>query len=93
MSRFPWWTSRCAIAPRSDGENERTTEVAFIYITHDLGTASIAQHGRIAIMYLGKVVETGNLNRILAEPRHPFRGSAVCCADPDPKIAGDKMCL
>lgn len=64
-------------------------KVAFIYITHDLGTARyIAQHGRIAIMYLGKVVETGNLNRILAEPRHPYLQALLSAVPiPDPKIA------
>lgn len=63
--------------------------IAFIYITHDLGTARyIARHGRIAIMYLGKVVETGNLNKILAEPRHPYLQALLSAVPiPDPKIA------
>jgi len=63
--------------------------VAFIYITHDLATARyIATHGRIAVMYLGKIVETGNLNKVLAEPRHPYLQALLSAVPiPDPKIA------
>ncbi|MDK2991873.1 MAG: peptide/nickel transport system ATP-binding protein [Clostridiales bacterium] len=63
--------------------------IAFIYITHDLATARyIASHGRIAVMYLGKIVETGNLNKVLAEPRHPYLQALLSAVPiPDPKIA------
>lgn len=63
--------------------------IAFIYITHDLATARyIASHGRIAVMYLGKIVETGNLNRILAEPKHPYLQALLSAVPiPDPQVA------
>lgn len=61
--------------------------IAFVYITHDLATARyIASNGRIAVMYLGKIVETGKLNEVLRNPSHPYLQallSAVPIPDPD----------
>lgn len=62
-------------------------DVAFIYITHDLATARyIAKNGRIVVMYLGTIVETGDLNEVLMNPRHPYLQallSAIPIPDPD----------
>ncbi len=71
------------------GEMNRRFNIAFIYITHDLATARyIASHGRIAVMYPGKVVETGNLNTVLARPRHPYLQALLAAVPiPDPKLA------
>jgi oligopeptide transport system ATP-binding protein len=44
---------------------------AIIIITHDLGVvANIAD--RVAVMYAGKIVETGNVDEIFYDPRHPY---------------------
>ncbi len=71
------------------GEMNRRFNIAFIYITHDLATARyIASHGRIAVMYPGKVVETGNLSQVMADPRHPYLQALLAAVPiPDPKIA------
>ncbi|MGI6239439.1 MAG: oligopeptide/dipeptide ABC transporter ATP-binding protein [Christensenellales bacterium] len=63
--------------------------VAFIYITHDLATARyIAKNGRIIVMYLGRVVETGDLNEVLEKPRHPYLQALLAAIPlPDPKIS------
>ncbi len=51
----------------------REMGISFIYITHDLATARyIGQEGKIGVMYLGKLVETGNLQSVLSDPRHPY---------------------
>jgi len=70
-------------------EMNRRFNIAFIYITHDLATARyIASHGRIAVMYPGKVVETGNLNQVLATPRHPYLQALLEAVPiPDPNVA------
>jgi peptide/nickel transport system ATP-binding protein len=70
-------------------EMNRRFNIAFIYITHDLATARyIASHGRIAVMYPGKVVETGNLNQVLADPRHPYLQALLEAVPiPNPNIA------
>jgi peptide/nickel transport system ATP-binding protein len=70
-------------------EMNRRLNIAFIYITHDLATARyIASPGRIAVMYPGKVVETGNLGQVIAQPRHPYlQALLVAVPIPDPKLA------
>lgn len=60
--------------------------ISFVYITHDLGTARyIAHHGRIAVMYLGRMVESNKIQAALDAPAHPYFHaliSAVPEADP-----------
>ena len=45
--------------------------MAILFITHDLGV--IAQTAdRVAVMYLGKIVETGSVRQIIRAPEHPY---------------------
>ena len=47
------------------------TGLAILVVTHDLGLAwNIAD--RVAVMYLGRIVETGPTEQILENPRHPY---------------------
>ena len=62
-------------------------KVAFLYITHDI---ALARHvcDRIAVMYLGKIMEMGNIEDVIYEPLHPYTKAliaAVPSADPDSK--------
>jgi oligopeptide transport system ATP-binding protein len=50
---------------------QKKTETAIIIITHDLGVvASIAQ--RVAVMYAGEIIETGTIDEIFYESKHPY---------------------
>ncbi|MEE9335637.1 MAG: ABC transporter ATP-binding protein [Granulosicoccaceae bacterium] len=45
--------------------------MAILFITHDLGV--IAQTAdKVAVMYLGKLIETGTVREVLRNPRHPY---------------------
>ncbi len=45
--------------------------MAILFITHDLGV--IAQTAdRVAVMYLGKIVETGAVRQVIRDPHHPY---------------------
>ena len=44
---------------------------AVILITHDLGVIAEVAH-RVAVMYGGRIVETGSVEEIFARPRHPY---------------------
>ena len=47
------------------------THMSMLFITHDLGViAEIAD--RVAVMYLGKIVETGTVHQIFDDPLHPY---------------------
>lgn len=45
--------------------------ISILYITHDLATAGFFTD-RIAVMYLGRIVEIGPTKDILAQPQHPY---------------------
>jgi len=45
--------------------------ITILYITHDLATA-VYFTDRIAVMYLGRIVEIGPTNTVLGDPRHPY---------------------
>ena len=70
----------------------KTLDIAFVYITHDFGTARyIARDGNITIMYLGKMVEYGNVQKVLEHPSHPYLQALLTAVPvPDPIIAKKK---
>jgi len=50
---------------------QKQTNSAIIFITHDLGVvANVAD--RVAVMYAGKIVETGTVDDIFYNPQHPY---------------------
>ncbi len=50
---------------------QKTTNVAIVFITHDFGVVANLCH-RVAVMYAGKIMETGTTREIFKEPRHPY---------------------
>lgn len=52
-------------------EIQHSTGIGIIFITHDFGIVSQIC-GRVAIMYAGKIVETGLTVAIMEKPRHPY---------------------
>jgi len=56
--------------------------LTYVYITHDLATAKFFCD-RVAIMYLGRIVEIGPTEEIFANPRHPYT-KALMAAIPEP---------
>jgi oligopeptide/dipeptide ABC transporter ATP-binding protein len=62
-------------------------DLTYIYITHDLATAKFFCD-RIAIMYLGRIVEIGPAAEIYADPRHPYT-KALLRAIPEPDPSRD----
>nr|WP_321982547.1 dipeptide/oligopeptide/nickel ABC transporter permease/ATP-binding protein [uncultured Cohaesibacter sp.] len=52
--------------------------VGILFITHDFGVVS-TMCDRIAVMYGGKIVETGTTEEILSAPAHPYTEKLIAC--------------
>lgn len=66
-------------------------ELTYLYITHDLATAKYICD-RIAIMYLGKIVEVGPLWEIYSTPLHPYTEALLSSVPvPDPRALRKKV--
>ncbi|MGW9402804.1 ABC transporter ATP-binding protein [Arthrobacter sp. NPDC055585] len=58
---------------------QKESGISYIFISHDLG---VVRHiaDRVAVMYLGTVVETGDAGRIFSHPRHPYTRALLSAA-------------
>ncbi|OZI37134.1 hypothetical protein CAL29_01505 [Bordetella genomosp. 10] len=61
------------------GDLQSDLGVAYLFISHDLG---VVQHlaDRVAVMYLGRIVETGPRERIWRQPAHPYTRALIAAA-------------
>jgi len=50
---------------------QRELGVAYLFITHNLGVVSYVAD-EVAVMYLGRIVEHGTVEEVLADPKHPY---------------------
>lgn len=67
--------------------------LSYIFIAHDL---SVVEHisDRIAVMYLGNIVEIGETGEIFSEPHHPYVEALLSAIpEPDPEWDGDRVFL
>jgi peptide/nickel transport system ATP-binding protein len=65
--------------------------LTYLFITHDLATAKYLCD-RIAIMYLGRIVELATRDTLFAQPHHPYTRALLAAVPvPDPKARKDKQ--
>ncbi len=53
------------------GDLQRREDVAYVFISHDLGVVHYLAD-RIAVLYLGRVMEIGPAERVFSGPHHPY---------------------
>jgi len=73
--------------------HKETLGVTYIFITHDLSLAWVISD-RIAVMYLGKIVELGPTEEVVAHPRHPYTQALISVIPlPDPTKKHERTIL
>jgi oligopeptide/dipeptide ABC transporter ATP-binding protein len=67
------------------GELQRDLGLSYLFISHDLGAVRQLAH-EVAVMYLGRICETGPVRDVLDHPRHPYTVALLSAAPvPDPE--------
>jgi oligopeptide/dipeptide ABC transporter ATP-binding protein len=71
----------------------KTRQISIIFITHDLGTVGYFAD-RIAVMYLGRIVETGKMREVLENPQHPYTKALLSVIPvPNPRLRRERVIL
>ncbi len=71
----------------------RNRGISILFITHDLNTIA-ALADRIAVMYLGRIVEIGPAPQILGHPQHPYTKALLSVAPvPNPRLRRERIIL
>ena len=67
--------------------------ISVIFITHDLGTVGYFAD-RVAVMYLGRIVEIGTMTDVLKFPRHPYTQALLSVIPvPNPRLRKKRIIL
>jgi len=74
-------------------ELRQTKQISVIFITHDLGTVGYFAD-RIAVMYLGRIVEIGPTREVLENARHPYTRALLSVIPvPNPRLRRQRIIL
>ena len=67
--------------------------LTYLFVAHDL---SVVRHisDRVAVMYVGKIVELGNSEDIFDSPKHPYTSALLSSVPiPDPRLRAERIIL
>jgi len=67
--------------------------ISVIFITHDLGTVGYFAD-RVAVMYMGRIVEIGSMREVLKDPKHPYTQALLSVIPvPNPRLRKKRIIL
>jgi oligopeptide/dipeptide ABC transporter ATP-binding protein len=68
-------------------------QIAVVFITHDLGSVGFFAD-RVAVMYLGRIVEVGTMLDVLERPQHPYTKALLSVIPvPNPRLRRERIIL
>lgn len=68
-------------------------DLSYLFITHDLSVAKYISD-RIAVMYLGEIIEIGEKEQLFSDPKHPYTKALLEAVPlPDPTVSREKDVL
>jgi peptide/nickel transport system ATP-binding protein len=74
-------------------ELQEQRDYSYVFISHDLSVVRYLAD-RVAVMYLGQIMETGSTKRVFAPPFHPYTEALVSAVPlPDPTIPQERIRL
>jgi ABC-type glutathione transport system ATPase component len=69
---------------------QRDLGISYLFITHDLALIRHVAH-RVAVLFQGRVVETGTVEQVIEAPEHPYTRSLLAAAPvPDPAVQRER---
>ncbi|HJR80385.1 MAG TPA: ABC transporter ATP-binding protein [Anaerolineales bacterium] len=72
---------------------QKARGISVIFITHDLGTIGYFAN-RVAVMYLGRIVEIGRMEDVTKNPRHPYTQALLSVIPvPNPRLRKKRIIL
>jgi peptide/nickel transport system ATP-binding protein len=67
--------------------------LTYLFVAHDL---SVVRHisNRVAVMYVGRMVEVASTEELFSAPRHPYTAALLAAVpEPDPRVRGKRIVL
>jgi peptide/nickel transport system ATP-binding protein len=72
---------------------QKDFRLTYLFVAHDL---SVVRHisNRVAVMYVGRMVEVASTEELFSAPRHPYTAALLAAVpEPDPRVRGKRIVL